>query len=291
VGLTKYIKAAFLMPWNLLLFGGGMALAALSFDANLASVIGSLVMAGEVAYLGLLGTHPKFQQYLEAQKAKAERGDATVGAEQALQRMVAALPAAAVQRFEGLRSRCLELRQIAASLGEPGSESASLEQMQLAGLDRLLWIFLRLLFTENALGQFLQKTSEKELQHAIQTQEARLKALSAEGEDAQRQRMAKSLQDTLETSRARLENYHKAKDQIDLVKLEIERLENKIRSLSELAVNRQEPNFISEQVDQTASSMVQTERTMNDLRFVTGLSTAEEEVPRLVQRQSIRATQ
>jgi hypothetical protein len=57
--------------------------------------------------------------------------------------------------------------------------------------------------------------------------------------------------------------------------------------LSELAINRQEPEFISSQVDQVAASMVQTERTMNDLQFATGLA-IEEEVPELVQRQVIK---
>ena len=70
----------------------------------------------------------------------------------------------------------------------------------------------------------------------------------------------------------------------DLVKLEIDRLENKIRSLSELAVNRQEPDYISGQVDQVAASMMETEKTMNELRFVTGLDSVDE-APSLLQNE------
>jgi hypothetical protein len=66
------------------------------------------------------------------------------------------------------------------------------------------------------------------------------------------------------------------------VKLEIDRLENKIRSLSEMAVNRQEPEFISGQVDQVANSMLDTEKTINELTFATGLETIDEEVPELM---------
>jgi hypothetical protein len=68
--------------------------------------------------------------------------------------------------------------------------------------------------------------------------------------------------------------------------LEIDRLENKIRSLSELAVNRQEPDYISGQVDQVAASMIETEKTMNDLRFVTGLDTVDE-APSLLQSEVV----
>jgi hypothetical protein len=49
-----------------------------------------------------------------------------------------------------------------------------------------------------------------------------------------------------------------------------------------LAVNRQEPDYISGQVDQVAASMMETEKTMNDLRFVTGLDTVDE-APSLLQ--------
>ena len=67
------------------------------------------------------------------------------------------------------------------------------------------------------------------------------------------------------------------------MQLEIDRLENKIKSLAELAVNRQEPDFISGQVDQVAGSMLETEKTMNELQFATGLAPLDEEVPELVQ--------
>jgi chemotaxis protein histidine kinase CheA len=292
MGLFKYIKTAFLAPWNLLAFGAGMAAATLSFDANLAMVIASLVAAGEIAYLGFLGTHPRFQKYVEAQEAKGKRSEATVGAQQALQQILTDLPAPARQRFEALRTRCLELRQIAVNLRDPSLAHTPLplDEFQLEGLDRLLWIYLRLLFTQHALERFLIKTSEKELRQNIQTQESRLQALPADSGDPQRQRVRKSLEDNLETSRARLQNLQKARDHMELVKLEIERLETKIYSLSELAVNRQEPNFISEQVDQVATSMAQTERTMNELQFATGLSTAQEEVPQLIRRQTVSET-
>ena len=74
----------------------------------------------------------------------------------------------------------------------------------------------------------------------------------------------------------------------ELVQLEIDRLENKIRSLSELAVNRQEPEFISDQVDSVAHSMLDTERTMNDLQFATGLIEMNEDAPRLINRAKLK---
>ncbi len=52
-------------------------------------------------------------------------------------------------------------------------------------------------------------------------------------------------------------------------------------------MNRQEPDFISGQVDQVAASMLETERTMNDLQFATGLITVDETAPQLLPREEI----
>ena len=54
-----------------------------------------------------------------------------------------------------------------------------------------------------------------------------------------------------------------------------------------MTVNRQEPNFIADQVDQVAAGMAQTERTMQELEFATGLGSVDEDVPRLLQREAV----
>lgn len=281
MGFGKYLKSAFLNRWNMLVFLGGSALAMMSGHADIAL---PLVLAGEAAYVGLLGTHPKFQKYVDARAAKESREENSADAQEALVRITRTLPKALVDRFETLRQQCLELRQIAIELKHPGKRSTELpfDDLQLAGLDRLLWIHLRLLYTQFALGRFLQKTSEEQILSDIRRLETQLKNLTPSADVAKDERVRKAIEDNLQTSRTRHANWQKAKDNYDLVKLEIDRLENKIRSLSEMAVNRQEPEFISGQVDQVAGSMLDTEKTMNELRFATGLDTLDEEPPELL---------
>jgi hypothetical protein len=290
VSFAKYLKTAFLYHWNLLAFAGGLGFAVLSGAPDVAI---PLILAGEVAYLGLLGSHPKFQKYVDAQEAKAARTRGSAQVEQTVERILDALPNRMVQRFDALRARCLELRQIAQELRDPHrvGEPMPLDELQLAGLDRLLWIYLRLLFTQYSLDRFLQTANEQQILQDIRNIETRLKTLPRESDNPQTQKVRKSLEDNLETSQARLANLQKARDNSEIVKLEIDRLENKIRSLSELAVNRQEPDFIAGQVDQVVSGMVQTERTMSELEFATGLANEEEEVPELVHRQTIPTAQ
>ena len=176
------------------------------------------------------------------------------------------------------KTRCLELQQIAGELKQTGSEEVHqpFENYQIAGLDRLLWIHLRLLYTQYALYRFLKQTSEEQIRADIKRLETELSRLPASPGGEQQQRVRKTLEDNLQTSQDRLTNWQRARDNFELVKLEIDRLENKIRSLSEMAVNRQEPDYISGQVDQVAASMLETEKTMNELQFVTGLDTVDE---------------
>lgn len=276
----KYLKTAFLNHWNLLAFLGSSAFALLSGRPD---VLLPLIVAGELTYVGLLSTHPKFQKYVDAHEAEASREEASRGHQQSLQHILRTLPRELLDRFESLRGQCRDLRQIAMELRRPGSQLADqpLEEFQVAGLDRLLWIYLRLLYTRFALARFLQKTGQQDIQKTVQRLEQQLAQLPPAG-NPRGERMRKALDDNLQTNRTRLANLEKARENYQLVELEIDRLENKIRSLSEMAVNRQEPEFISSQVDQVASSMVETERTMNELQFATGLDPVDNEAPELL---------
>ncbi len=283
----KYIKAAFTNRWNLLFFSAGLVLAVLSGSA--ADVVGALVLAGEIAYLGLLGTHPRFQRYVDAQEALAARTEGSATAEDTLRRILSALPAPMMQRYEALRARCMELRQLAMELKDPGRAGSplSLEEFQLAGLDRLLWMYLRLLFTQHSLDKFLQSTQEDQIQKETEKLQARLQQVARQGSTPQAEKMRKAIEDNLETCKTRLENLSKARDTSELVKLEIDRLDGKIRSLSELAINRHEPDFISSQVDQVSASLLNTERTLSELQFATGLEKADDAVPELLRRPNL----
>jgi len=279
----KYLWTAFTYRWNLLFFAGAIAF---SFLSGRPDVWAPLVLAGEALYLGGLATHPRFQAHVEAQLAKVTRQAGASTAEQMLAKIVKRLPGPSMERFEALRTRCLELRQIALEIKDPGRAGTPppLEELQLAGLDRLLWIYLRLLFTEYSLERFLQRTRLEQIDADIADLEAQLRRAENVADEVQKQKMRRALEDNIQTCRDRKANYLKARDNCEIVRLEVDRLENKIRALSELAINRQEPDFISTQVDAVATSMMQTERTMNELQFATGLEPAVEAVPELLNR-------
>ncbi len=280
--MLKYVKAAFLNRWNLLAFLGAIGAALISGQPDVAIPI---VLAGEAAYLGFVGTHPKYQKYVDINQAQAVQQASTQQNEQVLQRIRQSLPAMALQRFNTLRDRCQRLRQIASDLKHPrlGDVDSSLDAMQIEGLDRLLWVFLRLLFTQHSLQQFLDNTSLESMQEDRRALENRLAAEDSKDMSERAQKIRHALKDNLQTVKDRISNYHRAEENFEFVELEIDRLENKIKSLAEMAVNRQEPDFISSQVDQVASSMKHAENTMNDLQFATGLGAVDEQAPELME--------
>lgn len=281
--MIKYIKVAFWNRWNILALIAGAGIAVISGRPD---VVGPLVLAGEFAYLGMLGTRPKFQKYVEAQAHKAKQVRTGESQQELLRRLTNSLPGDVRDRYDRLRQRCLDLREIATNLHRTRDDryTGSLDSLQLEGLDRLLWIFLRLLYTQHTLWQFLDKTSDRAIKSDIQRTENRLARLDESDPSEHTMKLKRTLEDNLATCRQRLQNYEKACANHEFVGLEIDRLENKIKSLAELAVNRSEHDFISTQVDEVAVSMVETEKTITELDFATGFDEVEGQVPELLRQ-------
>jgi hypothetical protein len=280
VGLGKYIKKAFLYQWNLLVFLGGLGFAVLSGHSDVAI---PLVLAAETAYLGFVGTHPRFQRLVDAQEHKTSRAQADV---EAVERLQKSLPPAQLRRFQALRDRCLALRQIAEQLREPGGADSlrSLDELQLSDLDRLLWIYLRMLYTQHMLERFFENTSADQIQAEVRRLEDRIRRLEKEPDSGNRSRIRQSLEANLETGHARLSNLAKARENHELLQAEIENLETKIQSITELAINRGDAAAITGEVEQITQGLIRTEQTINDLGFASGAEAFDLTVPTILSR-------
>ena len=183
-------------------------------------------------------------------------------------------------RFERLHARCLEMRGIAAGVrGAAGDQPGTAEDIRTPGLDRLLWLFLRLLLSKTALDRFLRTMNESELSAKLAELRTNIAAAQAAGDD----RIVRSLQDSIAMAELRLDNSGRAKKNADFVSVELDRIEGKIQALAETAVNRQDPDFLSSQVDSAAESMRQTEKAVSELQHLTGLADQLEEPPAILE--------
>jgi hypothetical protein len=277
-GLWDYLKEAFLFRWNLLFLLGGAAGAALT---PLAPVLLPLVAAGELTYLAGLISVPRFRAAIDA-KVHAGTSEKTMkpAAPVSLVTMLTGLPREARDRFERLHARCVEMRGIAAGVrGAAGDQGGTAEEIRTPGLDRLLWLFLRLLLSSTALDRFLQSIDGHDLTTKVGELRKSLAAAQAEGDE----RIVRSLQDSLAMAELRLDNFGRAKKNADFVSIELDRIEGKIQALAEMAVNRQDPDFLSSQVDSAAESMRQTEKAVSELQHLTGLADQLEEPPAILE--------
>jgi hypothetical protein len=279
--MSDYLKEAFFFRWNLLLFAGGAAAAVMT---PLAPVLLPLVAAGELAYLTGLVSIPRFRAAIDAKKyAERQPADSQTALPAApavsLVKMLEGLPAEARTRFEQLHGRCVEMRGIAAGVRGASGDQTGADEIRTPGLDRLLWLFLRLLVSKGALDRFLHTLNEKEITTRIEDLQKRMAAAQTGGDE----RIVKSLQDSLAMAELRLDNFGRARKNAEFVSIELDRIEGKIQALAEMAVNRQDPDFLSSQVDSAAESMRQTEKAVSELQHLTGLADQLEEPPPILQ--------
>ena len=267
-GLRRYIRKAIRIPWNLLALIGGLAAAAMSPwpDAMI-----PLVLAGELTFIGGLVSIKRFRDYVDAEEAAKRREQGTPGQlpVSALNDLLGGLPQESRMRFHKLRLRCLEMQKLAAGVrGDSPFRAATGDDLQKGSLDRLLWIFLRLLVSQESLRRFLRSTSELMLTEKLTDLTGQLKKAEADTDP----RMITSLKDSVGLANLRLDNFRKADKNAQYVMVELDRIESKIQALTEMAVNRQDPDLLASQVDLAANSMTETETAIKELQSITGMA-------------------
>ena len=284
-GMFRYIKEAFTFQWNLLLFGGAAAAAVISGHADIAL---PLVAAAEITYLAGLTTLPRFQSAIDAKANAEERGGTGVAGtaarpEQvnARDRVLEVLKSLAEDRrarFLRLRARCVEMSRIANAVrGETRDTSGASSELRQPALDRLLWVFLRLLLSDQALARFLQAADEAGIGKSIDDLKGRRKKRADSVGEANQadDRILRSIDDSISTAELRKENIEKAKQNAEFIAAELDRLENKIHAVTEMAVGHTTPDEMSSRIDAISEGISQTEETIRELQSITGVADAE----------------
>jgi hypothetical protein len=289
-GLLRYVKEAFLFRWNLLLLGGAGVAAVLIGHPDVAL---PLVAAAEVTYLAGLSTLPRFQSAIDAKVRAEERGpqiapggdaqSATSGRERIME-VLKSLAEERRGRFLRLRARCVEMTRIANAVrGETADASGASTELRQPALDRLLWVFLKLLLSDQAIARFLQAADIAQIQHTTDDLTERIKKREAAVPEAERDadRILRSLHDSMATAQLRRENFTKAQGNAEFVAAELDRLENKIQAVTEMAVSHSDPDEMSSRIDAIAEGISQTEQTIRELQNITGM-TSQDEAPSIL---------
>jgi hypothetical protein len=277
-GWFRYLQEAFTFRWNLLIFGGAAAAALLSPSPDIAL---PLVAAAELAYLGGLATLPRFQSAIDAKDrgAVSGAGGDRPSVRQQLAEVLGGLEPERRNRFLRLRARAVEMQRIANAVrGDTRDASGAASELRTPALDRMLWVFLRLLLSQQALDRFVRAADGAALAKNLSDLQAREQAAAAKNDE----RILRSIRDSIATAQLRLDNYEKARSNAEYIAVELDRIENKIQALTEMAVSHQDPDMISAQVDAVAEGISQTEETIRELQNITGLA-ADSETPSILE--------
>ncbi len=280
-GFLRYVGRAFAIPWNLLFFG---AVSVAGIIAGYPEVVLPLAAAAEISFLAGLAANARFQKAIDAEDHKAETRLGLESTAHQVEDMLGAMSAHDRSRFENLKKQCVDLREIARGIkGHTGDDGQILPDLQSGGMNRLLWIFLKLLYSKTSIERFFETIDQRAIIEDIDRAEIRLAALGPEEDDSETDRRRRAtLEDHIKTSQSRLENYKNATNNYEFILDEIERLSSKIASLAELSINRQDPDFITREVDTVTASVQNSEQAMSELEFITGLSGKDDLTPALL---------
>jgi hypothetical protein len=164
-----------------------------------------------------------------------------------------------------------ECRQIL-GLAEPPGSSEVLQGLRTGNLNELLWLFMRLLTSREAIQSTRARVNRDQLQEDIASLRERAKAAEAGSP------LARSLRATLEIQEKRLENLDNAGHNLAVVDAELERIEQQVRLIREESAVSGGPEMLSARLDAVSSTLTETSRWMDQHADLFGSLDADEEM-------------
>lgn len=293
-GFGAYLAAAIFSPWNFLFLAAGTTfVAGVASGAFLSGYPGTALLllgAVEVGLVTIAAASPRFQRAVDARMAQSEEERARQALTLRFNKLFYGLDPQAQERFQKLKARCESLRDVHTGADERDGEGLEkIAEAQRQNVDRLLWVYLKLLHTQATLDGILKAAESGEIERLEAETQRRLRELSADDPEGLNAKKRRSLEDTLQSAAARRGNLKKARDNSEFVALELERIGSKLAALAEMAANRHDAAGMTREVDEAASSVESTEQAMSDLQSFTGFTEDDLRAPRILSAPPRRA--
>lgn len=252
----NYIKAAFMLPVNLVALGASAVASVVVGDLSPAL----LALGAEGVYLGLLSSMPRFQRAIRSQHEHGDEASAEV---------VALLEdLAPSQREHYFFLRDLRDKILANYRKLPGGRVLATSSEH--RVDALLTAFLRLLTTLNNYRQYLSATDHKNIEREM----AELKSELAE-EKNERLREVKSKR--VEILEKRLKRFEQAAESREVVSHQLAGIEDLLKLTHEQSIAIRDPASVAKQLDALTVEVQETEETVKEMEKF--LDFAEETAP------------
>jgi hypothetical protein len=249
----NYLAHAFRSPYNLIGLGTAIGFAVLS-----GTLLPILVAAGvEMIVLPLVSGSERFQRLVRARAAEEDEQKDAERQRMEASEMLQYMPDAERQRHRSLQALTTEIRQN--YKGMDSSSQMRLEQL-VEKLDFLLNFHLRMRYSLTRYGSYFRSTDPERIQERIATLEDEMRS----GPERLRQIKARTRSVLLE----RLERYHKAIENRDLIEAQSETVQEVLQLLRDQSYSMRDPRRITEQIDGLVSSAEETERGVEDMEEI-----------------------
>jgi hypothetical protein len=214
----------------------------------------------ELGYLGLLGTNGRFQRFVNASQLMLSRKHWQAKVDS----LVLQLSNEDQQRYRKLEGRCRAVleQQMHLQTPEPGL------QAQNEGLGRLLWVYLRLLLTRQAINRTIKGQAENT--DGSGDLEERIAQLKSRLDEPLSEELRKSLSGQREILQQRLERRGEAKEKLTFLDAELTRIQEQIELVREQAVLAADPEVISQRIDQVTTTLDHTAQWVSDQQKIYG---------------------
>ncbi|MCP4217853.1 MAG: hypothetical protein GY765_24640 [bacterium] len=208
-----------------------------------------LGLVGESIYLGLMAHNKNFRGLIRGEQLLKLRE----AWEEKQARILKTFDSASHERYDRLVDSCASILDLPSS-----APRDPLKDLRLTGLNKLIWMFLKLLGSRIRITGILTETSKDELQKDI--------TVISEKIDMERDnsRLFRSLKSTKDIGERRLENFVKAEKNLKVVEAELERIEKQVSLLKEEASISSNPGTLSVRLDNVMDSLSDTNRWMSE---------------------------
>jgi hypothetical protein len=215
----------------------------------------------ELAYLGWLASHPRFQKVVDGSQLLDERRHW----QERLYRLIRELPPDDQQRYRALEARCQGILD-QQSHGETLTTGL---QEQGEGLGRLAWIYLRLLLTRESIRKIIRESSNSS-EHASELKERIDKLQQQLQQPSITEDLRKSLTAQIEILQQRQEKKREAVEKLAFLDAELTRIQEQVELLREQSVLSTDPEVVSQRIDQITTTLGGTNQWIRDQQKIYG---------------------
>jgi len=217
-------------------------------------------LGAELGYLWVLGNNMRFRRFVDA----SQRLETKQLWQTKVEILVGQLSGEDQRRYRNLEARCQSLLEQQQQI-QPSSQGL---QAQGGGLGRLLWVYLRLLVTRQAINRIMQGANGAANEST--GLEERIANLKSRLNESLTEDLRKSITGQMEILQQRLERRREAKDKLAFLDSELTRIQEQVELVREQAVLSADPETLSKRIDEVTATLGGTTQWISDQQKIYG---------------------